>query len=49
MLSWPLRQEGLRAPLVVSALMALSQAANAAGFFWEWWNEKRGRSHAERR
>ena len=36
MMSWPLRQQHIRHPLRVAALLLLSQVANTVGFFWEW-------------
>ncbi len=44
MLSWPLRQQHRRHPLKVTALLLLSQVANAAGFFWEWTSARRRRA-----
>jgi GT2 family glycosyltransferase len=34
--AWPSRQKHVRHPPALSALLLLSQVANAAGFFWEW-------------
>ena len=44
MLSWPLRQQHRRHLLKVTALLLLSQVANAAGFFWECTSARRRRA-----